>query len=112
MNAAHDGQHQSADVGSGVAPSFAEGDKAAAALGEIVQDVVQIPRFSEPERVRWVSAAGMARAKDAWELFKGKQEQRADDLLADAHAGLLWAIAELRAAGIAVPISLHQACTR
>jgi hypothetical protein len=66
--------------------------------------------LSEPERTRWVSAAGTA--EDAWELFEGKREQRADDPLADAHAALLRAIAELRAAGIAVPISLHQAVAR
>jgi|HubBroStandDraft_3_1064219.scaffolds.fasta_scaffold294931_2 hypothetical protein len=56
-----------------------------------------------------VGSRPQARPKDAWELFKGKREQRADDPLADAHAALLRAIAELRVAGIAVPISLHQA---
>jgi hypothetical protein len=32
------------------------------------------------------------------------------DALTDAHAAIRQAIAELRAAGIAVPISLHRAC--
>ena len=41
-NAAHDGHHQSADFGGGVAPAFAKGDKAAATLGEIMEDVVEI----------------------------------------------------------------------
>jgi hypothetical protein len=59
-----------------------------------------------------VGSRPQAQPKDAWELFEGKREQRADDPLADAHAALLRAIAELRAAGIAVPISLHQAVAR
>jgi hypothetical protein len=41
-DAAHDGEHEPADVGRGVAPCFAEGDEAAAAFGEIVQDVVKV----------------------------------------------------------------------
>jgi hypothetical protein len=32
------------------------------------------------------------------------------DALRDAHTQIVRAIAELRAAGIAVPISLHRAC--
>jgi hypothetical protein len=43
-NAAHDRKHEPADIGGGVAPCFAERDKAAAALGEFVQDVVKITR--------------------------------------------------------------------
>ena len=47
---------------------------------------------------------------DTWELFKaGRALALEDDPLADAHAALLRAIAELRAIGVAVPISLHQA---
>jgi hypothetical protein len=65
---------------------------------------------SERERTKWAKAAGTGRAKDAWELFKdGCALALEDDPLADAHATLLRAIAELRAAGIAVPISLHRA---
>jgi hypothetical protein len=61
--------------------------------------------LSEQERRRWAKAAGTGRAKDAWEAFKRGQ----DDPLRDAHTQLVGAIAELRAAGIAVPISLHRA---
>jgi hypothetical protein len=39
----------------------------------------------------------------------GRAPALEDDPLADAHAALLRAIAELRAIGVAVPISLHQA---
>jgi hypothetical protein len=66
--------------------------------------------LSERERAHWAAAAGTGRAKDAWELFKaGRQLALEDDPLADAHAALLRAISELRALGVAVPISLHQA---
>ena len=48
-NAAYDGQHQLADVGRGVAPAFAEADKAACAFLELVEadvttlaDLIQI----------------------------------------------------------------------
>ena len=41
-NAAHDGEHKPVDVGCGVAPSFAKGDKAAAKGREIAQDVVKV----------------------------------------------------------------------
>jgi hypothetical protein len=39
----------------------------------------------------------------------GEPRTEADDPLADAHTALLGAIAELRTAGIAVPIALHKA---
>jgi hypothetical protein len=66
--------------------------------------------LSEAERAKWAKAAATGRAKDAWELFKaGRRLALEDDPLADAHAALLRAIAELRALGVAVPISLHQA---
>jgi hypothetical protein len=61
----------------------------------------------EQDRARWAKLAGTGRAKDAWELFKATP--KADDPIADAHAALLRSITELRALGIAVPISLHQA---
>jgi hypothetical protein len=63
--------------------------------------------LTEPERRKWLGLAGTGRAKDAWELFKATP--KADDPIADAHAALLRSITELRALGIAVPISLHQA---
>jgi hypothetical protein len=66
--------------------------------------------LSEAERAKWAKAAGTGRAKDAWELFKaGRALALEDDPLADAHAALLRAISELRAAGITPPIALHQA---
>jgi hypothetical protein len=65
--------------------------------------------LTEQDRAKWAKAAGTGFAKDAWELFKGERKPRADDPLADAHAALLRAIAELRALGIAPPIALHQA---
>jgi hypothetical protein len=65
--------------------------------------------LSERERAHWAKAAGTRRAKDAWELFKGRDKPTVDEPLADAHAALLRAIAELRALGVAVPIALHQA---
>jgi hypothetical protein len=63
--------------------------------------------LAEPERKRWAKLAGTGRAKDAWEMFKATP--KADDPIADAHAALLRSLTELRALGIAVPISLHQA---
>jgi hypothetical protein len=67
-------------------------------------------RLSEQDRAQWAKAAGTGIAKDAWELFKaGRAMALEDDPLADCHAALLRAISELRALGVAVPISLHQA---
>jgi hypothetical protein len=64
--------------------------------------------LSEAERAKWAKAAGGEAG--SWELFKaGRRLALEDDPLADAHAALLRTIAELRALGVAVPISLHQA---
>jgi hypothetical protein len=64
--------------------------------------------LTEQDRARWARLAGTGRAKGAWELFKaGRALALEDDPLADAHAALLRAIAELRALGITPPISLH-----
>jgi hypothetical protein len=65
--------------------------------------------LSDRDRTKWARLAGTGRAKDAWELFKGRDKPTVDDPLADVNAALLRAIAELRAAGITVPIALHQA---
>jgi hypothetical protein len=77
--------------------------------------------LSEPERAKWLELAGTGRPVDAWAVFKGHGAIAAfidhavteawapDDPLADAHAALLRAIAELRALGITPPIALHQA---
>src|SRR5216684_95998 len=61
--------------------------------------------LTEQERAKWSRLAGTGRAKDAWELFK----RRPDDALRDAHAALVKAIVELKALGVAVPVSLYLA---
>jgi hypothetical protein len=66
-------------------------------------------RLSDRERTRWARLAGTGRAEDAWELFKVGRLALEDDPLTDVHAAFLRAIAELRAADVAVPIALHQA---
>ncbi len=64
--------------------------------------------LTEQERAKWSRLAGTGRAKDAWELAKAHWADP-DDPLRDAHIGIGKAIAELRAIGVAVPVSLHRA---
>jgi hypothetical protein len=59
-----------------------------------------------------VGSRPQAPPKDAWELFKGKRAQRADDPLADAHAALLRAIAELRPQASRCQYHYIKPCTR
>jgi hypothetical protein len=66
--------------------------------------------LSERERARWSREAGnTGRAKDAWEAFKRSQQPMADDPLRDVHEALRQTVAELRAAGITPPLTLHRA---
>ena len=68
----------------------------------------------EGDRRKWALRVGTGRAKDAWEMFKScgateGQGFHGTASLRDAHAALRQAIAELKALGVAVPISLYQA---
>jgi len=65
--------------------------------------------LTEQERAKWSRLAGTGRAKDAWELAKGRAKPMPDDPLRDAHIGIGKAIAELRAIGVTVPVTLHRA---
>ena len=97
MALSHDGGRRDAQTGNA---GNAQGSGCLAMTSAPTDDELGMKwwnELSERERAHWASAAGTGRAKDAWEL------------LADAHAALLRAIAELRALGITVPIALHQA---
>lgn len=110
MALSHDGGRRDAQTGNA---GNAQGSGCLAMTSAPTDDELGMKwwnELSERERAHWASAAGTGRAKDAWELWKaGPLATGADDPLADAHAALLRAIAELRALGITVPIALHQA---
>jgi hypothetical protein len=110
MSLSHDGGRRDAQTGNA---GNAQGSGCLAMTSAPTDDELGMKwwnELSERERAHWASAAGTGRAKDAWELWKaGPLATGADDPLADAHAALLRAIAELRALGITVPIALHQA---